>query len=120
VDERQAKLMHEKDNLIIQGRVAWFFAKNSPFKIFNLFLAVSPEIGARRTKQRPENKDAGTVEDIEKINALRVKTELDRYKALYGIENFLDPSHYDYVLDTSNLTEDEVEKKILAEIKKRA
>src|SRR5579872_5714540 len=49
VDERQAKLMHEKDNLVVQGRVAWFFAKESPFKVFNLFLGVSPEVGARRT-----------------------------------------------------------------------
>lgn len=120
VDERQAKLMREKDNLIIQGRVAWFFAQGSPFKIFNLFLAVSPNVGAQRTKQRPENADIATVEEIAKSNTNRMKTELDRYRALYNIENFLDPVHYDYTLDTTNLTEDEVEKKVLAEIKKRA
>lgn len=120
VDDRQAKLMREKDNLIIQGRVAWFFAKGSPFKVFNLFLAVSPEVGAQRTKQRPENKDVTTVEEIAAANVMRSKLELERYKTLYDIENFLDPSHYDFVLDTTNLTENEVEKKVLAEIKKRA
>jgi predicted cytidylate kinase len=119
VDERQAKLMHEKDNLIIQGRVAWFFAKGSPFKVFNIFLMVTPEVGAARTKQRPENKEVASVEEIEKMNEGRVKLELERYRVLYGIENFLDPANYDFVLDTTNLTEDEVEKKILAEVKAR-
>jgi len=42
VDQRQATLMREKDNLIVQGRIAWYFAKSSPFKIFNVFLAVDP------------------------------------------------------------------------------
>jgi CMP/dCMP kinase len=120
VDERQAKLMHEKDNLIIQGRVAWFFSKASPFKVFNIFLSVSPEIGAKRTRQRPENSEVISDEEIERVNAIRVKLELERYKTLYDIQNFLDPSHYDFALDTTNLTKDEVEQRIMAEIKKRA
>jgi cytidylate kinase len=120
VDERQAKLMREKDNLIVQGRVTWFFAKSSPFKIFNIFLMVSPEVGAQRTKQRPENRDVATVEEIAATNIVRAKLEMERYQMLYGIENFLDTAHYDYVLDTTNLTEDEVLEKVLAEIKKRS
>jgi predicted cytidylate kinase len=116
VDERQAKLMREKDNLIIQGRVAWFFAQGSPFKIFNLFLMVTPEVGAQRTKQRPENTGIETVEEVAAMNAVRVKLELDRYQTLYRIENFLDPVHYDFVLDTTNLTEDEVLNNVLHEI----
>jgi len=120
VDERQAKLMREKDNLIIQGRVAWFFAKGSPFKVLNVFLAVSPEVGAQRTKQRTENKDVSAVAEVAAANNLRVKLELERYKTLYDIENFLDPAHYDFVLDTTNLTIEEVEHKVLAAAKKRA
>src|ERR1035438_9108859 len=34
-DDRQATLMRERDNLIVQGRIAWYFANESPFKIFN-------------------------------------------------------------------------------------
>jgi len=120
VDERQAKLMSERDDLIVQGRIAWFFAKESPFKIFNLFLMVTPEVGAQRTKQRPENKDAVSVEEIATMNASRVKLELERYHALYGIENFLNPTHYDFVLDTTALTEDEVVVKVLTKIEMRA
>lgn len=119
IDERQTTLMRERDNLIIQGRVAWFFAQHSPFKIFNLFLMVDPRVGAERTKQRPENAEIETIEEIEKTNAGRVKIEIERHRALYNIENFLDPAHYDVVLDTTDLTEDEVERVVLTEIKKR-
>jgi cytidylate kinase len=119
VDERQAKLMKEKDNLIVQGRVAWFFGKNSPFKVFNIFLTVSPEVGAQRSRQRPENKEIESVEVMMTMDEVRVKLELERYRALYGIENFLDPAHYDFALDTTNLTVDEVERKVSSEIDKR-
>ncbi len=119
IDERQAHLMREKKDLIIQGRVAWFFAKNSPFTVFNIFLAVSPEVGTQRTKQRTENQGVATIAEVAQANTTRVKLEMERYQALYGIENFLDPAHYDYLLDTTELTEDEMLEKILTEIKMR-
>lgn len=119
IDERHAQLMREKSDLIIQGRVAWFFAKNSPFTVFNIFLAVSPEVGVTRTKQRAENHGIAAIEEIAQANVVRVKLETERYQALYGIKNFLDPAHYDYLLDTTALTKDETLKKILAEIKMR-
>lgn len=116
VDERQANLMREKDNLIVQGRVTWFFAKQSPFPVLNIFLSVSPEVGAQRTKQRSENNDM-PIEAMIQANTLRTKIELQRYQTLYEIENFLDPEHYDYALDTTELTEDQVLEKVLAKIK---
>ena len=118
IDDRQARMMHEKDNLIIQGRVAWFFAKESPFKVFNIFLGVSPEVGAKRSLERVEN-GGHTQDDMVNTNALRTQLELQRYHALYGIEDFLDPKHYDFVLDTTDLTEMRVLERIMREIKKR-
>jgi cytidylate kinase len=103
VDERQEKMMQEKDNLIVQGRVAWFFTQKSPFRIFNIFLAVDPKIGAERTGQRAEN-TGKSLEELSKANTDRMQHELERYQKLYGIENFLDPVHYDYILDTTDLT----------------
>ena len=118
VDERQAKLMREKDDLVIQGRVAWFFAKGSPFTVFNIFLAVDAATGTKRTAQRPENRGR-PLGEISKANAERTRNEVERYRSLYGIENFLDPGHYDFVLDTSHLTEDQVLETIVAKLKQR-
>lgn len=115
LDERQAKMMHDRDNLVVQGRIAWFFAKGSPFHVFNIFLAVDPEIGAQRSAQRSENsgRDIG---ELLAANAERARTELQRYHDLYGIQNFLDEHHYDFVFDTTGFTEDEVLDRVLAEI----
>ena len=112
VDERQAKLMREKDNLVVQGRVAWFFAKGSMFTVFNVFLMVDPIVAAGRSRQRPENANR-SLGEIKKANAERTRVEIERYKNLYHIDNILDPSHYDYALDTSHLTGDEVLAKII-------
>jgi predicted cytidylate kinase len=113
IDERQEKMMREKDDLIVQGRVAWFFATGSPFKIFNIFLAVDPRVGAGRTLRRPEN-NATDAEALLAANAKRFSMEQKRYRALYDIDDFTDSSHYNLVLDTTELTEQEVLEKILS------
>jgi cytidylate kinase len=99
--------MYEHDNLVVQGRVAWHFAKGSPFKIFNIFLAVEPETGARRTAERKENVGR-PMDEMIVATSDREKMERARYVALYDIADYFDPQHYDFILDTSNLTEDEV------------
>jgi predicted cytidylate kinase len=118
VDERQATLMREKDNLIVQGRIAWYFAKNSPFKIFNIFLAVDSATGARRSGERKENAGRSTDEMIIATTE-REKMERERYSMLYGIENHFDAAHYDFVLDTSALTPQETFDKVIAAIKEQ-
>jgi predicted cytidylate kinase len=118
VDERQAKMMREQDNLVVQGRIAWYFAQSSPFKVFNMLLTVNPMIGAARSGERKEN--AGkSVDEMVIATTERGKVERERYKMLYGIEDHSDPSHYDYVLDTSDLTEEEVYAKVIEQIAKR-
>jgi len=118
IDERQAKLMREKDNLVVQGRVAWFFSKGTFFTVFNIFLTVDPRVGAMRSAQRPENATR-PLDELVHANAARTRTEIERYRNLYDIDNFLDPGHYDYALDTSELTEDEVLERVLSKIKDR-
>jgi predicted cytidylate kinase len=119
VDQRQATLMREKDNLIVQGRIAWYFAKSSPFKIFNVFLAVDPATGARRSGARKENVGRST-DEMTVITTEREKMERERYKMLYGIENHLDPSHYDFVIETSTLTPQETFDKVMAVVKEKS
>jgi predicted cytidylate kinase len=115
VDERQATMMHESDDLVVSGRMSWFLAKNSQFDVFNIFLKVDPRIGAERTAKREEH--AGhTIEELMQINKAREATELERYRALYGIQNFHDTAHYDLTLDTSHITEDAVLQKVIEKI----
>jgi len=118
VDKRQATTMREHDNLIVQGRVAWYFAKSSPFKVFNILLTVDPAIGAHRSGERKENAGKSTDEMVI-ATAEREKMERERYSMLYGIEDHLDPKNYDFVLDTTALTAQEVFEKMLTATNER-
>ncbi|HEY5221296.1 MAG TPA: cytidylate kinase family protein [Candidatus Paceibacterota bacterium] len=118
VDQRQATMMREKDDLIVQGRVAWYFAKSSPFKVFNILLTVSPVVGAERVGEKKENVGK-TADEVTIATTEREKMERERYKMLYAIENHLDPKQYDFVLDTTSLTEQEVFDKVLWLVKAR-
>lgn len=115
VDQRQATLMREQDNLIVQGRIAWYFAKSSPFPVFNIFLKVDPATGAHRSGERKENVGR-SADEMVVATAEREKMERERYKMLYGIENYLDPEQYSFVIDTSALTEEEVFQKAMEAI----
>jgi cytidylate kinase len=115
VDKRQATMMREKDNLVVQGRVAWYFAKSSPFEVLNIFLGVDAATGAKRSGERKEN-IGRTADEMVIATAEREKMERERYAALYGIENHFDPAHYDIVLDTTSLTEEQVFEKVLGAV----
>lgn len=112
VDQRQAKMMRETDNLIVQGRIAWYFAKSSPAKVFNIFLRVDPSTGAHRSGERKENVGR-SADEMVIATVEREKMERERYRMLYGIEDHLDPAHYDLIIDTSTLGEQEVFQKAL-------
>jgi predicted cytidylate kinase len=112
VDQRQATLMREQDNIVVQGRIAWYFAKSSPFKIFNILLTVDPNTGAQRSGERKEN-IGRSADEMVIATAEREKMERERYKMLYGIENHLDQANYTLVLDTSALSEQDVFQKAL-------
>lgn len=115
VDKRQATLMRERDNVVVQGRVAWYFAKSSPFGVLNVLLTVDPAVGARRSGERKEN-IGKTTDEMVIVTAEREKVERERYAMLYGIKDHLDPAHYDLVLDTTSLTIDQVFEKVLSAV----
>jgi cytidylate kinase len=113
IDERQAKLMQERDGLVVQGRIAWFFAKQSSFQVINFFIAVDPRTGAQRQHERPEN--AGrSPDEMRLLSKERMSVERERYKLLYNIDDHLDRSHYDFIINTSKMTADEVFDCVLA------
>ncbi len=117
-DARPAELMRTHDNFIIQGRISWHFAMESPFPVFNLFLKVEPSIGAERSGARDEN-SGRPIPELVKANSEREAQERERYRTLYSIEDHHAPEHYDLILDTSHLTEADVLEKVLAEVRKK-
>jgi cytidylate kinase len=116
VDARSQKLMQERDNIIVEGRIAPF--QRTPFKRINILLTVSGREGARRQLLRPEN-STKSIEEMEELTDERIENERKRYWALYGIEDHFDPEKFDIVLDTTRSSIQEALAAMLREIEKR-
>ncbi|MCK4335480.1 MAG: cytidylate kinase family protein [Candidatus Aenigmarchaeota archaeon] len=105
VDEYQKELGEREDNFVIDSWLGFHFVPHS----IKIFLYVDLEVGAERIfrSQREDEEKKKTVEEIHEMIKKRVKQTDERYKKYYGID-FLDRSHYDMVIDTTNLAINQV------------
>lgn len=102
-DLQLVRIARAKKNLIISGRMAFYFLPES----FKVFLRVSLAEGARRIKQslhagRNEGKNLNSIAEIIASIKKRIASDTKRYKKLYQT-NIFRPSYYDFVLDTSRI-----------------
>ncbi len=122
VDSRAAKIGEEGDEFVIVGRTAWHFISHS----VKIFLKVDEKEGARRmfnhlkgensAGRENEDKDLESEEKIIESNRKRKKTDAGRYQEYYSVDIW-DESNYDFILDTTNLSIEEVTEKVLEFIK---
>jgi CMP/dCMP kinase len=109
VDEYQRELAKNEDNFIIEGRTSWYFIPNS----LKIYLDVDEKIGAdrvlkqiKKSDHRNEDKNLSTLEDVISSHRKREASDYARYKKYYDI-TIDNKNNYDFILDTSNLTEEE-------------
>ncbi len=117
VDAYQAELGKTEDNIILDGRTSWHFVPNS----LKVFLDVSLDEASKRIfndAKQGTRSDEDPFESQQQAKE-RIKNRLDsdnkRYKKYYNIE-YLEKSNYDLVIDTTNLTPDQVVDEILKNI----
>lgn len=114
VDDYQKKLGETENNIIIDGRISWYFIPTS----FKVFLDVDPQVGAERifSAKRGENRaDEPEYRDVAHVRETltsRIISDAVRYKKHYGID-FSDRSVYDVVIDTSAQSPEETMEAIL-------
>jgi len=121
IDKYVVELSDKNDNFVIESRTAWHFIPDS----FKIYLKVGENEGAERMfadylendHRKVESKDIKTKEDILKISHHRKEADDKRYKNLYNI-NTNDMSQYDLVLDTTELSKDEVYKVVERAVRK--
>jgi predicted cytidylate kinase len=119
VDEYQKKLGETEDNFIIEGRTSWHFIPHS----LKIYLDVDKKIAAKRifhdlqkSVDRNEARKFDTEEAVLANILEREKSDRARYQKYYQYDVY-DPSHYDFVLNTTNLTIEEAFEKIFEFIK---
>ena len=106
VDEYQKKLGETEDNFIIEGRTSWHFIPHS----LKLYIDVSDEVGAKRifmANREGEDKSMNTYEDVLASVKERKASDQKRYLQFFGIDTY-DLKNYDYVIDTTNMTPEQV------------
>lgn len=108
-DERTKKFGKEEDRFIIEGRLC---AHMIPYA-FKILLKCSDNERFRRVSER---QNISTV-DAEKETLERERLYTEFYKRFYKINNYLDESHYDLVIDTTNILPEEIIEKIINELK---
>lgn len=117
VDEYQKKLGETEDNFIIEGRTSWHFIPHS----LKLYIDVSDEVGAKRiflAGREGEDKSMNTYEDVLASVKERKISDRKRYLEFFGIDTY-DLKNYDYVIDTTNMTQAEVFNEVYAIINTR-
>jgi len=110
VDEYQRELGEKEDNFVIEGRTSWYFIPHS----LKIYLDVEPKEGAKRifgSLQHQNNRNEGghlaTWQDVLASTNERVACDKRRYRQYYDIEVY-DKKNYDFYLDTTDLTPDQV------------
>lgn len=123
VDAFQTELGKKEDNFIVDGWMSWHFLPQS----IKIFLTIDPKEGARRIfaeqhaspDHRQDERAYADLHDVEETLEKRILQNQERYKKWYGVD-FLDLGHYDLVIDTTNMSPNEVTSRILAFISSRA
>lgn len=114
VDAYQAELAKGKDNLIIVGRTSFHFIPKS----FKIYLDVNINTGAERIFEAKRKEEKGeTIEHVIQLIEKRVQSDKVRYAKYYDIDVY-DITHYDLVIDTTNLKPEQILKEILDSIPK--
>src|SRR3989338_7976263 len=119
--ELAKKLEKEGKIVIAEGHTQFYFFPDS----IKIFIKVDPDEAARRIwkdlqqKETREARNEGDITSLEQMKKRvheRLKEDNARYKKYYGLD-YLDESHYDLVLDSTNSTADKVAEKIIKFIK---
>ena len=117
IENSASEYAKDHDNFIIDARLGWYAVPQS----FKVYLKVDIDIATKRVYEDEARRDSerkfDTLEEQKKDIIKRYELENERYFELYGVRKE-DESNYDFVLDTSTLTPEEVADKIEIEYRK--
>lgn len=106
IEKSAANYASTRDNLIIDAKLGWYAIPES----FKVYLKVDIEIAVKRAFEDASRKDTEPFASKEEARSkilYRHKEETNRWIEEYGV-NRDDMSNYDFILDTTNLTPEEV------------
>ena len=104
LDDYLASFDHKEGEYIFDSRMAWYFVPSA----VSFYLKTSPEVGAKRIFDAKRNDESFTTPKEAYLSlASRRASEAKRYLAYYG-QDMTDMSNYDKVIDTTDLSPEQV------------
>ena len=116
IESSASEYAKEHDKFIIDARLGFYAVPDS----FKVYLRVDINEAARRAfkdSERKETESFLTLEEQKQDIIKRFELENERYWKLYGVKK-QDLSNYDFVIDTTNITPEQVADKIIGEYEK--
>lgn len=118
IENSAAEYAKDHDNFIIDARLGWYAVPMS----FKVYLRVDIDEAARRafydtSESRKDTENFTTLEEQKQDMIKRYSLENERYYNLYKVRKE-DMSNYDLVVDTTNMSPEDVSNKIIEEYKK--
>ena len=116
IEKSASEYAKDHDNFIIDARLGWYAVPES----FKVYLRVDIDVAAQRAFNDLNRKSSESFETVEEQKAdmqKRFEMENERYWNLYHVRKE-DMSNYDLVIDTTNMTPEEVAEEIKREYKK--
>ena len=119
----QARSLAQNNLVVIEGRTQFYFLPEST----KLFIKANVTESAKRIwkdlqdEKKNKQRNEATVKNIGELKkeiVTRKKSELLRYKKYYKLNHYL-PKHYDFILDTSDITAEQAIAKTFNFLKKK-
>ena len=111
IEKSAAEYAQDHNQFIIDARLGWYAVPES----FKVYLVVDIDVAAQRAfadENRKETEKFDTVEEQKADILRRYQMENERYWRIYGVRKE-DHSNYDLVIDTTNLTPEQVAEQII-------
>lgn len=115
LDQRMVEVA-EREHGVLEGRLAAWHATRGEVSALKVLLTASERTRAKRIQEREGTPD---IQDVLEQTREREASETKRYRELYDIDPY-DEDLYDVVVDTEDLTPEEVAERVLRELPEEA
>jgi len=112
LDERMLTIARANDNIVLEGRLTGAMLKGRKVDVFAVFVTADERVRAERIARR----EGDDVDKVLKEMQTRERSEKKRYLAYYGIDPY-DRSIYDFWIDSTSITAEEVAKRIMEKLR---
>ncbi len=103
LDQRIVDIARERDDVLIEGRLAGYMLQRNGIPAFKVFMDADLDVRAMRVAER----EGGSMEERRQEIVAREECEALRYRSYYGID-ISDRSIYDLIVNTTHLAPEKV------------